>query len=120
MKNSNFSHFANGENNNKSNQAMLNGYSFGDRMLDGIMFIITITNGKLSAKVCDEDSEKFSYYVNSEKKWLKKAVKCAKWYDMFISLNSTENLFLFMDDGRFNCEWYDEYNNNPINKIKIK
>ena len=46
----------------------VNGYDYGDRLLDGVMFNVSVNDkGKLEIKVIDEDADFFSDF--NEKKW---------------------------------------------------
>ena len=59
--------------------AYLDGYAFGDRLLEGVTFEIRIKNGKVTAATtlgCK------SYMADlNEKKWLKEAARFATGYD---------------------------------------
>ena len=60
--------------------AYFDGYHFGDRLLEGVMFKVTVTEkGKLEVEPCP-DAEDYLKDVN-RKKWLGEAKKFAK--DMF-------------------------------------
>jgi len=70
------------EDGNKTMTAQVDGYSFGDRLLEGVMFDITIeSDGSLSAKV-DKSAESYFEDLNKEK-WLKEAIKYAERNDCF-------------------------------------
>ncbi len=54
--------------------AIIDGYTFGDRLLEGVKFIITIDKkGKFHAEVHPEDKSYMEDF--NEKKWLKRAVE---------------------------------------------
>ena len=62
----------------------VDGYSFGDRLLEGVIFKIYVDQkGKLRAQV-HPDSAKYFSKLNT-KKWLKEAVEFAKCNDLFQS-----------------------------------
>jgi hypothetical protein len=50
-------------------KAYVNGYDFGDRLLEGVIFEITIVNNKIKAKVVPDYASIFLQL--NEKKWLK-------------------------------------------------
>lgn len=56
--------------------AYFDGYAFGDRLLEGVMFKATVTKGKLSVEPCP-DAERYLKDLN-RKKWLKEALQYAK------------------------------------------
>ena len=62
--------------------ALLDGYHFGDRLLEGVMFEISITEDEqLSAKVCADCAD---YMKNlNMTRFLVQAVDCAKGQDVF-------------------------------------
>lgn len=88
----------------KAKKAKLDGYEFGDRLLEGVMFIYTINNdGSLSVEV--EESSK-DYFDNFNKeKWLKIALQYAIETDCFLSfdnaLNAKFDIDLITKDGRY-------------------
>lgn len=70
----------------KHSIAGIDGYSFGDRLLEGVMFIISITkDGELKAKVQDSDKDYFSDL--NEERWLASAVSHAEENDIFYKVN---------------------------------
>lgn len=70
------------EDGNKTMTAQVDGYSFGDRLLEGVMFDITIeSDGSLSAKV-EKNAESYFEDLNKDK-WLKEAIKYAERNDCF-------------------------------------
>lgn len=110
MNNKNFSHFGIPEEyqdvNNRvenSNQAKFDGYSFGDRMLEGVMFVATIEEDKTLSVAIDPDSADYFSDLN-EKKWLKEALNFALTNDMFEGMDGTEDVSLLRTDGTMNYE----------------
>lgn len=60
---------------------LLDGYSFGDRLLEDVMFEITKEGDKFTAKISKECEDYFED-LNKEK-WLKEAEKYASTNDIF-------------------------------------
>lgn len=56
---------------------VLDGYSFGERLLEGVEFEVRIENGQFVAKVNDSDVEYFNRL--NTKMWLEEAVEAAKY-----------------------------------------
>ena len=89
------------EDGNKTMTVKVDGYSFGDRLLEGVIFDITIeSDGSLSAKV--EKSAEYYFEDLNKEKWLKAAIKCAERNDCFVddewvlvedttNINTTQN-----------------------------
>ena len=99
-------------------QATIDGYCVGERLLEGIQFIITVhDDGTLSAET-PEDAKLYMDDLNEEK-WLKKVVEEAKTRDMFEGLDGVEDINLIMDDGRYNFELDEEKNPKQCIPIKI-
>lgn len=74
-------------------EAMFDGYNFGERVLEGVMFIASIdVYGNLSVKV-DPNSESYFNTLNT-KMWLKKALEAAKAQDVFEGMNGEEDIEL--------------------------
>ena len=100
-------------------QAMIDGYSFGDRLLEGVMFIITIQDdGSLSAEV----HPNYAAYFNqlNTQMWLERALENAIVTDMFEGMDGAVDINLVMDDGRYNFEWEaDERRGGPAMGIEI-
>lgn len=117
MKNSNFSHFGlKEEDGNPSientNQAKIEGCDFGDRLLEGVKFIVTIEDdSSLSVKV-DPRAEDYFSQLNQEL-WLDKALKHALRQDVFESMEGVEDIGLIMDNGQYNTEY--EVEDTPKN-----
>jgi len=119
MENAHFSHFGVSDEDQgqypqrvePANQAKFDGYSFGDRLLEGVMFIATIAeDGTLSVEITPEHAGYFSG-LNQEL-WLEKALNFALGNDLFEGMNGIEDIGLIMDDGRYNSEWENDI--NPI------
>lgn len=53
---------------------VLDGYSFGDRLLEGVLFDVTNKNGKLTAKPHGKSDARYLDDLNA-KKWLKACVE---------------------------------------------
>lgn len=109
--NENFSHFGvpdEYQDKNKkvepSNQAKFDGYAFGDRMLEGVMFVATIEEDKTLSVAIDPDSADYFSDLN-EKKWLKEALNYALENDMFEGMNGDEgDINLIRTDGTMNYD----------------
>ena len=95
-----FSHFED-EDGNRYSEAKIDGYNFGDRLLEGVMFVVSIKNGELSVKV-DKDAEEYFSGLN-QKKWLEAAKDYALENDIFEGPNG-EELCLMTTDGKLNYE----------------
>lgn len=110
-----WSHFAT-EDGEKSKSAKVDGYQFGDRLLEGVMFIITVQDdGTLKAEV-EEDAKVYMADLN-EKKWLKAALQEAEDTDIFYGANNeAEEYCLYDTEGKLN------FNNGqpPIQPIVIQ
>ena len=77
--------------------AEFDGYSIADRMLEGLMFQITIQpDGTLKASVKPEDEDFFSDFNTT--KFLKLAVEYAEGNDSFVDPLSGEECWLVVDD----------------------
>ena len=63
--------------------ALLDGYHFGDRILEGVMFEITITDNNTITAKAQKESADYMATLN-ESKWNNAAVECAKSYDVFV------------------------------------
>ena len=65
------------------NHAYMDGYHFGDRLLEKVFFKFTVVKNQLKAEVAPNCVDYFESLNKS--KWLKQAVKCAMDYDVFSS-----------------------------------
>ena len=72
--------------------ALMDGYSVGDRLLEDVMFVCKIEDGKLNVIGVDEDSKPYFSELN-EKLWMERAQKYAQDYDMFVVPNERGNSF---------------------------
>ena len=76
--------------------AIFDGYYVGDRLLEGVKFIVKIQEGKLHAKIHPEDSDYFS--TLNEKKWLKTVTDYVQDYDVFEHPENGEEVYLVTDE----------------------
>jgi hypothetical protein len=77
--------------------AQFDGYSIGERLLEGVTFQITIQeDGTLSASVIDRDKNYFSQF--NQELWLSKAVEYAKNTDILSTLDGNE-CYLVSEDS---------------------
>jgi hypothetical protein len=84
-------------------EAMFDGYSFGDRLLEGVMFIATIEDDNtLSVKISPMSEDYFSEL--NESKWLDKALSFALTTDFFEGMDGEEDLSLIRLNGKLNYE----------------
>jgi len=60
--------------------ALLDGYHFGDRLLEGVMFEVRLVDEKFTASLVEETS--YTEGLNMVK-WLKTAAKYAETHDVF-------------------------------------
>ena len=82
-------------------QAMFDGYSVGDTLLEGITFIATVNEDhSMSVEVDSKDVEYFSDF--NEKKWLKAALDFAENTDVFKSLDDKLELVLVEHQSKEN------------------
>lgn len=81
--------------------AYINGYDFGDTLLEGVLFRIEIDNNKFT---CNQvDLEAFDYFQQlNQKKWFKEAVKYANQNDIFIAPDGKSDAWIIDDDGNEN------------------
>ncbi len=78
--------------------AELDGYSVGDRDLEGTTFIITVQkDGSLKAKIAPEDKEYFKKFNQAQ--FLRDAVSLAEDTDMFTVPGTDEDCELVLADG---------------------
>ena len=77
--------------------AEFDGYSIADRLLEGLMFQITVQeDGTLKASVKDKDKDYFSDF--NQEKWLKIAVDYAYKNDIFYDPNTGEECCIIFED----------------------
>lgn len=81
--------------------AYVDGYDFGDKLLEGILFRIVIENNKFT---CNQvDLESFDYFETLNKKmWFKSAVTFAKQNDIFIAPNGNSDAWIVDEEGNEN------------------
>ena len=95
MSNKKYSHFED-DNGNKTMTAQVDGYDFGDRLLEGIMFNITIeSDGSLTAEV-EKSAEGYFEDLNKEK-WLKEALRDAESTDIFHDANGADTEWFLVE-----------------------
>lgn len=82
--------------------AFIDGYSFGDRLLEGAMFKITITkDNKFKAETLPKDKD----YLDglNMKKWMKAALEYVKDNDIFfVDANCNEEAWIVDEFGKIN------------------
>ena len=66
--------------NDECEMALLDGYDFGDTLLEGVMFEVRVNDGKMSIGVSDDDADYLSDL--NTRKWLKEAALNAVDSDM--------------------------------------
>lgn len=111
-----FSHFED-EDGNKYNEAKIDGYGFGDRLLESVMFVISINkDGSLKAEV-DKDAKEYFSELN-EKKWLDAAKAFALENDVFEGPDGKE-CCLKTIDGKLNYEYIQQPKPLPIKMSKF-
>jgi hypothetical protein len=85
-----WSHFEHFKTKEKTKSAMVDGYCFADRLLEGVMFVITIQeDGSLKASVREQDKDYMSNL--NENKFNSLAVQYAERTDCFFGLDNEEN-----------------------------
>jgi len=92
----------------------LDGYRFGDRLLEGVMFRIGFdADGKLTASV-GEDSKAYFARLNA-KKWLKEAVKTAIVTDVFsTSATANDDAAVLYDHSKSHSEQIAHFEKEPV------
>ena len=114
MENAHFSHFGVKEEYQDEypkrvepcNQARVDGYFFGDRMLEGVKFIATIQEDGTISVAVDPQHEDYFNQLNTQM-WLDKALEHVLKNDAFERMidGRLYDVGLVMDDGRYNYEW---------------
>lgn len=122
MENANFSHFATSkEDTNHLKQAKVDGYHFGDRLMEGVYFVITINDdGTLSATVDPRHAGYFEQF-NAEL-WYNKAIDHALGNDIFVPAEgptNVHNLYLIKNDGKYNWEKEEQSKGIKIQKSNL-
>mgnify|MGYP001605314644 CR=1 FL=1 len=105
-----FSHFED-DDGKRYSESKIDGYNFGDRLLEGVEFIIKIKDGDLVVSVDKEDKEYLSDL--NEKRWLGAAKAYALENDVFEGPNGKE-LCLMTIDGKLNYEDTEQPKPTPI------
>jgi len=99
-------------------QAKLDGYSVGDRLLEGMHFLLTINDdGRLSVET-PQSAKDYMSKLNEER-WLKKALDYAKDNDFFEGLDGIEDINLVMTNGQYNFEQHQLPTPKVIGKVKF-
>jgi hypothetical protein len=78
---------------NEPKFVLLNGYSFGDRLLEDVMFKVVIENNKFKCLGVTEDSQSYFNDLNT-KKWMKECEEYASDNDAFTCSTCKEDIFL--------------------------
>ena len=121
MKNENFSHFGVEEEYQKHydkrieprKQAKFDGYSFGDRLLEGVMFIATIQDDGTMSVAVDPRHENYFNQLNTTM-WLEKALDFAMRNDVFEGMDGVEDINLIMTNGKPNFIYEREQKENKV------
>jgi hypothetical protein len=81
----------------RTQTALFDGYPVGSRILEQVMFITTIVNGRLEVKIHPDDAEYFK--TLNESYWLKKVTDYVQDYDVFSDPDTGEDAYLVTDRG---------------------
>jgi len=84
------------EDGTKFDTAIFDGYPVGNRILEGVWFIVKIEDGKLHPTIHPDDAQYFSTLY--EKYWLDKVTDYVQDYDVFIHLETKEDVYLVTDE----------------------
>jgi hypothetical protein len=76
--------------------AIFDGYVVGDRILEGVRFIVKIEDGKLHPTIHPDDAGYFS--TLNQKYWMDKVTEYAQDYDVFSHPQNRENVYLVTDE----------------------
>lgn len=99
-------------------QAKLDGYRVGDRLLEGMHFLLTINDdGRLSVET-PQSAKDYMSKLNEER-WLKQALDYAKDNDFFEGLDGIEDINLVMTNGEYNFEQHPLTTPKVIGKVKL-
>lgn len=99
-------------------QAKLDGYRVGDRLLEGMHFLLTINDdGTLSVET-PQSAKDYMSKLNEER-WLKQALDYAKDNDFFEGLDGIEDINLVMTNGEYNFEQHPLPTPKVIGKVKL-
>jgi hypothetical protein len=82
-------------------EAYINGYHFGDRLLEDVLFRITIENNKI---ICDDVSELSKPYLNDfvkeqQKVWFKNAIEYVEWSGDLLQTLSGNNAWIETEEN---------------------
>lgn len=78
--------------------AYVNGYDFGDRLLEGVLFKIIIENNEFKAVDVEPGAKEYFSQLN-QKKWLKEATDFAKQLDVFIAPDGKSDAWVVDEEG---------------------
>lgn len=99
-------------------QAKLDGYSVGERLLEGMHFLLTINDdGRLSVET-PQSAKDYMSKLNEER-WLKQALDYAKDNDFFEGLDGLEEINLVMTNGQYNFEQHPLPTPKVIGKVRL-
>ena len=76
--------------------AIFDGYPVGDRLLEGVLFIVKIVEGKLEVTI-HPNNEKYFSTLNTEY-WLKEVTDYVQDYDVFTHPKNGEDVYLVTDE----------------------
>jgi hypothetical protein len=76
--------------------AIFNGYVVGDRILEGVRFIVKIEDGKLHPTIHPDDAGYFS--TLNQKYWMDKVTEYVQDYDVFSHPQNREDVYLITDE----------------------
>lgn len=99
-------------------QAKLDGYSVGERLLEGMHFLLTINDdGRLSVET-PQSAKDYMSKLNEER-WLEQALDYVKDNDFFEGLDGLEEINLVMTNGQYNFEQHPLPTPKVIGKVKL-
>lgn len=99
-------------------QAKLDGYSVGERLLEGMHFLLTINDdGTLSVET-PQSAKNYMSKLNEER-WLKEALDYVKDNDFFEGLDGLEDINLVMTNGEYNFEQHPLPTPKVIGKVSL-
>jgi len=99
-------------------QAKLDGYSVGERLLEGMHFLLTINDdGTLSVET-PQSAKDYMSKLNEER-WLKQALDYAKDNDFFEGLDGLGDINLVMTNGEYNFEQHPLPTPKVIGKVSL-
>lgn len=99
-------------------QAKLDGYSVGERLLEGMHFLLTINDdGRLSVET-PQSAKDYMSKLNEER-WLEQALDYVKDNDFFEGLDGLEDINLVMTNGEYNFEQHPLPTPKVIGKVRL-